>query len=765
MKKVCRYILLVAALLSCSVTRHIPAGEQLYIGTEKIVFADADQYASTATGDEAMEEARRILSCRPNGSLAGSSRFRLPPVGLWWYYTFRQTKDKLGRWLYSTFATPPVLISDVKPALRAEAADEILKYYGYFNSYVKADTITDGRNPRKAKVRYTVTLNAPWIVGNIAYTGFPAMADSLITAIWNKRLVRAGEQFNASKMEEERTRLSILFRNSGCYLFQPQYITFLADTMNHSNGADIRIQPTAKMPADAFKIWRFGKPEISVTKDNEQEKREKAITEKEGFTYSYHGGKPPVRAVILSQNIAIKEGERYSQALLNETMELLSRTNIFSNMSFNIQPHDNSDTLDININATLEKPYDLSFELNATSKSNGQIGPGSKINLVRKNLFRSGERLKFSLKGSYEWQTDKKVKGTAAVINSWEAGGDISLEIPRLFPTARDSHIAASTSFGLYCDVMNRSGFFRLVRFGGDAIYKIHPHGNTIHTVIPFRLTYDMLSSTTARFDSIASKNPSIKNSFRDQFIPAMQYTYLYDNSGTTHRNKTWIEASVTSAGNITSLIFMAAGKKFNEKDKSILGNPYAQFIKSTAEMRQLWKIDNNQYIATRIMAGAIFSYGNSAYAPYSEQFYIGGANSLRAFTIRSVGPGSYYPEKRNRYSYLDETGTLKLEMNIEYRFRIISDIHGAVFFDAGNIWLMKATPERPGGEIRAKSLWQQIALDTGFGVRYDLGFLVLRLDFGVGLHAPYDTGHKGYFNIPPFKEGFTWHFAIGYPF
>jgi outer membrane protein assembly factor BamA len=244
-----------------------------------------------------------------------------------------------------------------------------------------------------------------------------------------------------------------------------------------------------------------------------------------------------------------------------------------------------------------------------------------------------------------------------------------------------------------------------------------------------------------------------------------MQYTYVYDNTDKPYRNKTKIEASVTSAGNITSLIFAAFGKPLDQKNKSIFGNPYAQFVKATAELRQLWKIDNNQYIATRIMTGAIHSYGNSEYAPYSEQFYIGGSNSLRAFTVRSVGPGSYRPNNANSYTYLDETGTFKLELNAEYRFRIIADLHGALFVDAGNIWLLKKDKERPGGEIRLKDFPEQIALNTGVGVRYDLGILVVRVDFGLGLHAPYDTGRKGYFNLNPFKDGFAWHFAIGYPF
>ena len=476
----------------------------------------------------------------------------------------------------------------------------------------------------------------------------------------------------------------------------------------------------------------------------------------------------PVRAGVLLRNIQIRSGELYSQDKQQNAMQRLSQMNIFNNFRLNLVPHTDSDLLDLDITTQLDKPYDFTFELNATSKSNNQIGPGSKVSLAKRNVFRGGETLKLTLSGSYEWQTDDKVEGKAAVVNSWEIGADVSLDFPRLyfpFLHRRYLRMPATTSFRLFIDEMNRSGFFNMIQAGGDATYKIQSHSTTTHTVTPFRLTYDMLLRTTEKFDNLVASNKAIRNSFRDQFIPAMQYTYTYDNTNTHHRNKSEVDVSVTSAGNITSLLFAAFGKPLNQKNKNLFGNPYAQFVKATAELRQLWKIDRNQYIATRLMAGAIHSYGNSEYAPYSEQFYIGGSNSLRAFTVRSVGPGSYRPDNVNSYTYLDETGTLKLEANIEYRFRIISDLHGALFVDAGNIWLLKEEKERPGGEFRFNTFAEQIALNTGFGVRYDLGILVLRVDFGLGLHAPYNTGRSGYFNLNPLKDGFAWHFAIGYPF
>lgn len=773
MKKIYTLLLLTLLFTACSTTRLIPDGEQLYTGIKKIEFAEADKYAESTTGQTALEEVSYVLDCAPNGAIFGSSRWRALPLGLWWYNAFHKAEGVLSKWLFNTFATDPIVVSAVNPKLRAEVATEVLKYYGYFNGKVTSEVLTNKKNPKKAKINYLVTLNEPYTYDSIEYRNFPAEADSLIKRRWRRRQLKAGEQFNAANMEQERTRLSELFRNNGFYYYQPGYIKFFADSTNIPGKIMLRIEPEKNLPARVSQQWKFGNTNIRVTKSlANNERNTNSVTSdtigKKYFKYIYNDKKPPVKPDALLRNILIRPGQMYSYKKQQEAFKRLSQMNIFSNINFTLMPRGDSDTLDINITTQLDKPYDFTFELNATSKSNGQIGPGSKISLARKNVFRGGETLKFSLNGSYEWQTDKNVKGRADVINSWEVGADVSLSFPRVFfPIIhrRYLRVPASTQFRLNADLMNRSGFFRMVRAGGDATYKIFSHSTTTHTVIPFRLSYDMLLSTTEKFDSIAKNNRSIAHSFRNQFIPAMQYTYTYDNTNTRRRNKTWVEASVTSAGNITSLLFYAFGKKINQKDKHIFGNPYAQFIKGTAEMRQLWKINNNQHIATRIMAGAIYSYGNSEYAPYSEQFYIGGANSLRAFTIRSIGPGSFRPDIESRYSYLDETGTLKLEMNIEYRFKMIGDLHGALFVDAGNIWLMKEDAERPGGEIKGDSFAKQIALNTGFGVRYDLEFLVLRLDFGLGLHAPYETKRKGYFNLSPFKDGFAWHFAIGYPF
>ena len=261
--------------------------------------------------------------------------------------------------------------------------------------------------------------------------------------------------------------------------------------------------------------------------------------------------------------------------------------------------------------------------------------------------------------------------------------------------------------------------------------------------------------------------NRALKESLQDQFVPSMSYTYTYDDSPLTDRaHHLWWQASVTQAGLVVNGLYALAGERFGKEGKKLLGNPFAQFLKGTLEARYDYDLGKKQHLVGRVMAGAIYSYGNARTSPYNEQFYIGGANSIRAFTIRSIGPGRYFQNSAdNQYAYIDRTGDIKFEANLEYRFPILGDLHGATFLDCGNIWLLRQDEGRPGGQLKWGSFLNDLALGTGFGLRYDLSFIVIRFDVGIGLHLPYDTGKKGYYNIPRFKEGMGYHFAIGYPF
>ena len=288
----------------------------------------------------------------------------------------------------------------------------------------------------------------------------------------------------------------------------------------------------------------------------------------------------------------------------------------------------------------------------------------------------------------------------------------------------------------------------------------------TIHTTANFQtLESAARVELTESFDKTMDENPAIAMSFRNQFVPSINYTYTFDKTyGATGNRRFYWQNSVTSAGNLLSGILRAFGQR---QPQTLFGNRFSQFVKEVSEVKFYHRLGRrNNWLATRFLVGVGYAYGNSEVMPYSEQFYIGGANSIRAFTIRSLGPGSYRPPADDRNGYLDQTGDFKLEANVEYRFGIMGRLNGAVFLDAGNIWLLKSDPKRPGAELKWKGLLDEIALGTGFGLRYDISYLVIRADLGIGLHTPYpNPDKKGYYNISSFKDGLGFHLAIGYPF
>ncbi len=757
-------------LSACSTTKNLPEGETLYTGIERLEVLNEDQ---TPAGILALEEVEAALAYPPNNAIFGSSTLRWPfPFGLWVYNNFEKYKDKkgVGRWIYDQLAKSPVLVSNVNAETRVKVASNLLRDYGFFNGTVSYETIPQ-KNPKKEKLSYTIDMGNPYYLDSIAWMKYPARADSLIQASKGNSVLKRGDNFSVIKLEEERQRISSLLRNNGYYYFRPELTTFRADTLMKPGFVSLQVVAQKGIPAEAKKQYYIGRTEIHLTGYNGELPTD--TLNFRGMTLYYAGKKPGIRPGTLTRNFFYRKGDLFSQDRQTFTQEAMARMNVFRYTEFRYEPKDTTalcDTLNVVVNATFDKPYDAELELNMTTKSTDQTGPGAAFNLTRKNFRQMGANLSFQLKGSYEWQTNSNVEGNSAKLNSYEIGTSLSLDFPRIIvpwedQTLRRSRFPQHTTFKVYIDLLNRAKFFNMLSFGGEVTYDFQRSRTWKHSITPFRLTFNTLQSTTERFDSITAVNPTLALSLGNQFIPAMGYTFTYDNARMKRRHQLWWETSITSAGNVTSLVYAAFGKGFGEKDKKLLKSPYAQFLKLTSEMRATLKIKNKHYIATRLMGGVLWSYGNQTVPPYSEQFYIGGANSIRAFTVRSLGPGTYNSGSNVRYGYLDQTGDIKFEANVEYRFPLFGDLYGATFLDAGNVWLLRKDENRPGGQLTLKNLAKSIALGTGVGIRYDLTFLVIRLDLGIALHAPYDTGKSGYYNIPKFKDGLGLHFAIGYPF
>ena len=766
---------LCVVISSCSTVRHLPEEELLYTGTREVTVVDD---APSPLRDQAVGEAKVAFVSPPNNALFGSSRYRTPfPLGLWTYNAFVGDSTGLRHWLFRTFAAQPIYISTVNPAFRAEVAENTLRNYGYFDSRVTyhVDTLPDGR---KAQLSYALHLGEAWRYGKVEYSDFAPAMDSLIAASWQQRLPREGSQVSYAALSGERNRLFLLLRERGYYYFRPEMILLLADTSAVRGLMPLRIIPHPDLPYPATKPWHVGHTTLTFT-DSRPSKAtlpEQVLTSGD-ITYRYRGRKVPLRPVLLTSRIAYRSGDLYSSTAQNTTQRDLNRLGVLNGVSIHYTPRDSTyatDTLDVHISALLERPYELSLEANLTAKSNDQVGPSLVASLARKNLLRMSEIIQLRLKGSYEWQTGPALRHSAEQnrgdeVDSYELAADLSLSVPQLlFPGgySRPYERPVSTTARLYAEWLHRGGFFRMLAFGGNLTYAFSTSDVLTHSVTPFSLTFNTLEHTTTRFDSIMTANPAIGLSFRNQFVPSSSYTLTYDNTVLAPRHPSRVTLTVTSAGALASLAYAALGRPFSERNKALLGTPYAQFLKGYAEACRYYHLTPRHTLATRLIAGIIYPYGNTsgtASSPFSELFHVGGGSDLRAFPLRGLGPGSYHAT--GRYAYIDHTGDIKLEANAEWRFPLVGQLSGALFLDAGNVWTLRNDASRPGGQLQWKTLARDIALGTGFGLRYNLRVLLVRADVGIPLHIPYDTGRHGYYNVPHFTRSLCFHFGVGYPF
>ncbi len=751
---------------ACSTTKKLAEGEVLYVGVKKMKIETPAKVKLNGTQKSGVTGP---LSVKPNNPLY-SPYVRTPfPIGLW-VYNWNIKKEKGFKWwLYRKLAKKPVLISDVQPELRLKMVENNMKNFGFYGIRSRYEIIPKKRNPRKARISYRVDLPEPFRYGTIQLWGWQPDMDTIVRASMRFSELKTGEQYDINILNEERQRISDRLRNRGYYFFQPDYIEFLVDTTVGNKIADVRIGLKQGIPANAFQVYKIRNVDVVLTGNEGLGGLDSMVCDSVKIIYE-----PPVtlKSNVLVRAVKVRPGQTYSAIRQSRTQAAFVQLGVFkfANMTITAPDSIGRNVLDMQISGDFALPIETEIETDVSSKSNNLLGPGLTLGVTNRNMFKRAETFGVRLTGSYEWQIggNKEATGNSGLMNSYELGLNFNLSVPRLLiprflQSKRDRR--EQTQFQIGTDLLNRHNYFRMISFWGSATYDFNSSYRNYHSVVPFKLNYTYLLRTSQAFDSVTLRNPAVAQSFRNQFIPSMSYTYTYDRTATYRNpNRLFWQTSLTQAGNIIAGVQYLAGNHKGE-GKRILKNRYSQFLKLTSELIGYKAVDNNNQLAMRLMGGIGYAYGNSKVMPYSEQFYIGGSNSIRAFHIRSIGPGSYHPVE-TKYSYLDQTGDIKLEGNIEYRFKIYERFRGALFLDAGNVWLLKKEEQRPGGEFRVKGLPKEIALGTGFGLRYDFSYIVIRADLGIPIHAPYATGKSGYYNITgSFWKGLVLNLAIGYPF
>ena len=802
------YLLLYSSiflLVSCSMTKNIPEDDKLFTGLTEIKYEDElkdDPFEDHLTTTK--EEVEAALATAPNGSIFGSSYYHFPwSWRLWVYNKYAHKDTKFARWMTKSFGRAPVLMSQVNPALRASVARSVLQSNGYFRGDVTYQEVPQ-KNPKKCKIGYTIHLDSIFTLDSVAYVNFPAPLQTLIDSTQNESLIKPQGIFCVSALDGERSRLTNLFRNNGYYYYNSNYATYLADTFKVAGQAQLRFQLVDGLPSEALKKWYIGDITVQFRKSMREQMTDSV--KRRHLTILYSGKNPPIRPNVILKNLRLRPRQEFNYDNYLESASKINATGVFSTTDFQFTPRAGTDSLDLLLNCVFDKPYDFYLETNVIGRTSRRYGPEVKIGFTRRNLFRGGEKLDINLHGSYEWQ-----RGADYNSDTYEYGADIAIEFPRIIapfynsdrvkrdkngrPIRRRRPFAAPITYAkVSTDLVRRPDYYKMHVVSGEWTYRWQPTATRRHEFSPLTVKYQFKTDITSKYDSVVVRNPYLSVTMQDFLIPTMRYTYTYTSPITLRHPIRW-ETTVEESGIITSLIDLARGNSFDEKYKTLFKAPYAEFVRLETDLTKTWSIGMASKLVGHINSGIIYSFGNCNDAPTSELFYVGGANSIRAFAMRDIGPGRLpaFDTKSRQYSYVYRNGDLKLVANLEYRTPLFGNLEGAIFLDAGNVWRLNLsdavsiedyedydkdidglTPEEAYEQhkilyqmmdFKASSFFDDLALGTGIGLRYNLGFLVVRLDWGIALHFPYNTGKSGYFNVPSFKDAHTLHFAIGYPF
>ena len=761
--KILSFLALVSTVLiicGCSTTKRLEDDEILYTGVTDIVFnAPANEKIISSVDDQILD----AVNVKPNGSII-SPYLRSPlQLGLWVYNWGDTTMTGFKRWIYNRLAKQPVLISDVKPEMRIEMINDILNNNGYFGSKAHYELRYNKRDAKQARIHYNIDLTTPYKLNNVEFfkadTDVELYIDSLARA---EAYLSPGNRYCTDSLEIVRTNITNTMRNRGYYFFRPEYIEYLADTTFGNHTLALKLKLVDNIPPKAMRKYYIGNIETDVYNYFGRGRPDTTLLQK--CTLIKHN---PVRVrnTMISSAISMRKGRVFSVKSVERTQSNLSRLGIFSSVEINTTPLEEvtDDTIDVNVICKLDMPIETKFEVQAASKSNSYLGPSAVLGLTNKNIFGGGEQLTTELKFAYEWQTGKNAGNK---LNSYEAGINFSLAFPRLLAPKfvdRSRRYINWTNISLNADIINRPKYFKMLNVSLGMKWEWHANRYSLNEFSPLTLKYTNLLSCTSDFLIMAFDNPAIMNSFDSQFLPMMTYSYTYDRQIDSDHKINW-NLSLAESGNVLCGIWTLVGAGSGKYAKELIETPISQFVKASTQLTYSYQFFPGHWLVSRAFIGAAHAYGNSSEVPFSEQFYVGGSNSLRAFPARSVGPGHYH-DSESFFQFYDQAGTFKLEMNLEYRFPIIGFLKGALFVDAGNVWLLSEDTYRPGAKITTRSFFKDIALGTGIGLRFDFGFIVVRGDLGIGIHYPYETEKSSYYNMSSFKNSLSLNLAIGYPF
>jgi outer membrane protein assembly factor BamA len=776
-------VFLVLFASSCSNTRHLPEGELLYTGGKVKVVKDTN-----ITGKQ-----RRVLQNKLHGILrpVPNKKFLGLRYKLFFYNLAGDVKKDKGfrHWMKYKLGEAPVLFSQVDLEYNRSLLQNYSENNGYFNTRTSADSTKRGR---RATAEYKVTPGKQYRIKSIE---FPTDSSEIGKAVQrafrrgiqktpgrqnvkvkesnrrgNRRgrsLLKVGEAYSLDNIKLERARIDARLKERGFYYFNEDYIKVQVDSTVGKYEVDLKIKVKDEAPAKAKQPYRINKIVIYPNYALNQDSLTKAEKYKDLTIIGNDGLFEPR---VWDRTLYFKKNDLYSRKDHNLSLNRLVNLGTFKFVKNQFRVSDTiGNYLDAYYYLTPLPRKSIRLEVLAKTNSANYSGSEVKINWSNRNTFHGAELLTVSAFGGIEVQLGGKNNG----FNVYRFGGESSLIWPRFispFKLKSSSGFVPRTSATIGYEFQNRMKLYSIQTFKGSFGYGWKEDIRKEHQLNITEITYAKPENVTDLYKEQVALNPSLKHIIEKQLIFGPTYYYTYTTEMNQRKKNTfYYKGGIDLSGNIAGLVTGANIKKGDTV--KIFDIPFSQFAKIQNEFKHTYKFNKTSLLKSRIIVDAAFAYGNSDEIPFIKQFFIGGTNSLRAFRSRSLGPGSYDGSNENSEFIPDQSGDVKLEFNTEYRTDIYRFIKGALFIDAGNIWLINKDIDKPGSQF-TKHFMKEIAVGVGAGLRFDFSFLVLRTDLAFPIRKPFlPDGQRWVIDEVNFGSG-SWrrdnllfNLAIGYPF
>ena len=758
------YLILLCSILStgCNISKKLPAGSHLYKGASFSITKDKDN--KTKTGS-LKRQLKKIAVPLPNKRILGY------PYKVWFWYAIGEPKKQKGLrfWLRDKFAQAPVLSSMVDVKSNATNFKSYLENLGYFKSNSSGDTTVKGYQSAavyKIKVGWPYTINSfSWIIDSAS-----SLSRDIATLNAKENYIKNKEQYNLSNIKAERTRTDIHLKSKGYYFFSQDDIISWIDSTIGQQKVNVYFKLKQDLPLASVVPHTINRIVLfpNYTLLNPAPDTSKNGMEKYQDIYIRDTVKN-IKPSALARSITYHVNDLYDIKEHNKTLNRFINLGVFKFVKSRYQGSTDSlnpGKLDVYYYLTPMQRKSLQVELAGFSKTNSFTGAQVNLNYRYRNIFGGAEYLQTKVYGAYEVSSADTLSGN----NNFRLGGEASIVVPRFlvpFRIKESNYFPPKTKITLSYEWLRKEALYTKNFFRVQYEFSWKQSINKEHTFAPLSVTYNTTSKLTVSYKEQLNQNLPLRLSIQPEIIAGSFYNFVLNTVNPNAANIYYFNGNVDVAGNLLGVISKPTGAY----SKTILGAYFMQYAKLDFDVRYSRKLGTDFYWANRLIAGAGLPYGNSLYIPFSRQFIIGGGGSVRGFQPRQLGPGRARATAAQQINYPQVGGDFKLEANTELRFPLLTRLRGALFADAGNIWVKDSILYGKAGQL-TKNFMEDIGVSGGVGLRLDIGILLIRFDVAIPLRKPYLERGKEWvldqFNFSSSawrRENIVFNIAIGYPF